>query len=99
MLLIPYMNAFHQHHLIESFHADQHGQPGVDVQESRAAEGGGRAGGASDGDGKEGAWGGASRHADQHGQPGIRVSVSKSERRGHPNDGKVLRATEAYPWP
>src|SRR5437764_10451774 len=34
-----------------SFHADQHGQPGVDVQESRPMEGGRRAGSASDGDG------------------------------------------------
>jgi Tetratricopeptide repeat len=39
-----------------SRHADQHGQPGVDVQESRAVEGGRRAGGASDEDEKEGAW-------------------------------------------
>src|SRR2546423_14118644 len=53
-----------------SFHADHHGQPGVDVQESRAMEGGRRAGGASDGDECEGAWGGASFHADQHGQFG-----------------------------
>ena len=37
-----------------SFHADQHGQPGVDVLESRTMEGGRRAGGASDGDEKEG---------------------------------------------
>jgi len=40
------------------------GQPGVDVQESRAVEGGRRTGRASDGDEKEGVWGGASRHAD-----------------------------------
>ena len=40
-----------------SRHADQHGQPGVDVLESRPMEGGRRAGGASDGDEKEGAWG------------------------------------------
>jgi hypothetical protein len=39
-----------------SRHADQHGQPGVDVPESRAMEGGRRAGGASDGDEFEGAW-------------------------------------------
>jgi Tetratricopeptide repeat len=52
-----------------SRHADQHGQPGVDVLESRPMAGGRRAGRASDGDEKEGAWGGASRHADQHGQP------------------------------
>ena len=38
-----------------SRHADQHGQPGVDVLESRTMEGGRRAGGASDGDEKEGA--------------------------------------------
>jgi len=46
-----------------SFHADQHGQPGVDVQESRAVKGGRRAVCASDRDEKEGVWGGASRHA------------------------------------
>ena len=48
-----------------SRHADQHGQPSVDEQESRAVE---RAVYASDGDEKEGTWGGASFHADQHKQ-------------------------------
>jgi hypothetical protein len=57
----------HQHSIpITSGHADQHGQPGVDVQESRPMEGGQRAGGASDGDEFEGAGRRASRHADQH---------------------------------
>src|SRR3984957_6426813 len=51
-----------------SFHADQHGQPGVDVLESRPMAGSRRARCASDGDEKEGAWGGTSRHADQYGQ-------------------------------
>src|SRR5579871_5864197 len=51
-----------------SRHADQHGQSGVDVQESRPMEGGRGARRASDGDEKEGAWRGASRHAEQHGQ-------------------------------
>jgi len=37
-----------------SRHADQHGQPGVDVQESRAMEGGRGAASASDRDEKEG---------------------------------------------
>ena len=35
-----------------SRHADQHGQPGVDVLESRPVEGGRKAGGAGDGDEK-----------------------------------------------
>jgi hypothetical protein len=50
-----------------SRHADQHSQPGVDVQETRLMEGGRRARGASDRDKKEGAKRRASRHADQHG--------------------------------
>jgi len=61
-----------------SFHANQHGQPGVNVQESRTMEGGRRAGGASDGDEKEGARLGASTHADQHGQPGVNVQESRT---------------------
>src|SRR5947207_1472700 len=60
-----------------SFHADQYGQPGVDVEESRPMEGGRRAGCASDGDELEGAGDGASFHADQHGQPGVDVLESR----------------------
>ena len=41
-------------------HADQHGQPGVDVPESRSMEGGRRARGASDGDSQEETGGGPS---------------------------------------
>jgi hypothetical protein len=48
-------------------------QPGVDIPESRAVEEGRGAGGASNGDEKEGAGEGASRHADQHGQPDVDV--------------------------
>ncbi|KAF2190316.1 HET-domain-containing protein [Zopfia rhizophila CBS 207.26] len=74
-----------------SGHADQHGQPGVDLLESRAVEGGRGAGGASDGDIQEGAWGGASRHADQHGQPGVDVHESRAaeggRRAGGASDG------------
>lgn len=40
---------------VASRHADQHEQPGVGVRESKAAKGGGRAGGTSNGDEKEGA--------------------------------------------
>jgi len=56
-----------------SFDADQHGQLGIDVVESRPMDGGGRAGRASDGDEFEGAGSGASRHADQHDQPGPHI--------------------------
>jgi hypothetical protein len=49
-----------------SYHAEQHGQPGVDVQELRPVEGGQRARGSTNGNKKAGAWGGASRHADQY---------------------------------
>jgi hypothetical protein len=44
---------------------------GWSVQQVRGA------GGASDGDDGEGAWGGASRHADQHGQSGVDVLESR----------------------
>jgi len=37
---------------VASRHADQHEQPGVGVRESKAAKGGGRAGGTSNGDEK-----------------------------------------------
>ncbi|KAF7506852.1 hypothetical protein GJ744_011198 [Endocarpon pusillum] len=40
-----------------SRHADRHDQPGVNVLETRAVEGGGRAVCASDGDECKGAWG------------------------------------------
>jgi hypothetical protein len=50
-----------------SGHTDQHGEPGIDVLESRTMEGGRRAGRASDGDEFEGVRAGASFHADQHG--------------------------------
>ncbi len=50
-----------------SEHANQHGQSGVDIPESRMIEGGRRARGASDRDKEEGAEIGASRHAGQHG--------------------------------
>ena len=69
------------------------------VQESRPVEGGRRAGRASDGEEKEGAWGGASRHADQHGQSSTYVEMRKQESRCYLLDGKVRRATEADPWP
>ena len=49
-----------------SFYAGQHGQPGVDVLESRTMEGGRRARDTSDGDEKEGTRAGASRYDDQH---------------------------------
>ena len=62
-----------------SRHADQRGQPGVDVQESRAVEGGRRARGASNGDEKENTWGGASRHANQYKQPRIHAEVPKPQ--------------------
>ena len=45
-------------------HANQHGQPGVDVQESRSMERGGRARRTSDGDSQEETGGGPSLHAD-----------------------------------
>ncbi len=41
-------------------------------------DGGGRAGGASDGNKKESAGSRASRHADQHGQPGINTMESRT---------------------
>jgi len=41
-------------------------------------EGGQRAKRASDGDKKEGAWGGASFHANQYGQPGIDIQESRA---------------------
>src|SRR2546423_14350573 len=56
-----------------SFHADQHGQPGVDVLESRPMEGGRRAGGASDGDEKEGAGDGAFGRAAWRERAGVDV--------------------------
>jgi hypothetical protein len=58
-----------------SLHANQHGQPGVDVLESRAMEGGGRARSASNRDEEEGAGTGASLHADQHGQSGVHLEI------------------------
>src|SRR5271170_5578207 len=61
-----------------SFHADQHGQPSVNVPESRTMEGGRRAVCASNGDEFEGARPGASRHADQHGQPSVNVPESRT---------------------
>src|SRR5947209_20313026 len=77
-----------------SFHADQHGQPGVDVQESRAMEGGRRAGGASDGDENEVGRGRAWFRADQHGQPGVDVQESRAieggRRAGGASDGDEL---------
>jgi len=45
----------------------------VDVQESRAVEGGRRAVGAGGGDEKDGAGRGASKHADQYGQTDVDV--------------------------
>jgi len=59
-----------------SCHADQHGQPGVDVQESGPVGRGRVAGGASNGNEEEGARAGASRYANQHGQPGVSVKGS-----------------------
>lgn len=53
------------------------GQSGVDVQESRPMKGSRRAGGASDGDEKEGDRAGASRHADQHGTPSYDILESR----------------------
>ena len=64
-----------------SFHANQHGQPGLDVLEPRPMDAGGRAGGASDGDEEEGARGGASFHADQHKQPGPYLYEARAQRR------------------
>jgi hypothetical protein len=58
-----------------SLPADQHGQPGVDVLESRAIEEGGRAGNASDGDEEEDAGTGASLHANQHGQFNVHLEI------------------------
>jgi len=40
---------------VASRHADQHEQPGVGVRKSKAVKRGGRAGGVSNGDEKEGA--------------------------------------------
>jgi hypothetical protein len=53
-----------------SLHADEHGQSGVDVPESRPMEGSGAAGSKSNGDEKEGAGGGTPRHVDERGQSG-----------------------------
>ncbi|KAF7502208.1 hypothetical protein GJ744_006445 [Endocarpon pusillum] len=69
-------------------------QPGVDVLESGAVEGGGRAGGASDGDEKEGAWGGTSRHADQHAKPGVDVLESRADQK----TDRKKRRNEASRW-
>ena len=60
-----------------SRHADQHGQPGVDVPESRPVGRGRGAGGAGDGDEQEDARSRSIRHADQHGQPGVDVQESR----------------------
>ena len=73
-----------------SLHADQHGQPGVDIQKSRAMGRGGRARGASDGDEQEETGGGPSLHADQHGQPGVDIQESRSMGRG----GRARRASD-----
>jgi hypothetical protein len=80
-----------------SLHADQHGQPGIDVQESRAMEGGGRAGGASDGDEKEGAGRGASFHADQHGQPCLHLEKAGPRCGGPQFNGGMCTAADADP--
>ncbi|OAF99941.1 HET-domain-containing protein [Paraphaeosphaeria sporulosa] len=47
-----------------SFHADQHGQSGIDIQEPRPMGGGGEATGAGDGDEQDEARNGPSRHAE-----------------------------------
>lgn len=49
-----------------SRHAGQHGQPSVDVLESRPVEGGRRTGGVSDRDEKEGAWEGTPKHFERY---------------------------------
>jgi hypothetical protein len=74
-----------------SLPADQHGQPGVDVLESRAMEGGRRAASQRVGYMFEGAGRRASLHADQHGQPGVDVLESRAMegggRAGSASDG------------
>ena len=77
----------------------QHSQHGVDIQESRVVEGGQKVRGGSDGDSKEGAWGGASRHAGLHGQPRIYLEAPMLQRGGHLINAKMLLATETSPWP
>ena len=62
-----------------SFHADQHGEPGIDVLESRTMEGGRRAERASDGDEFEGVGPGASFHADQHEQPCLDIKIPRPQ--------------------
>ncbi|KFZ24051.1 hypothetical protein V502_01463 [Pseudogymnoascus sp. VKM F-4520 (FW-2644)] len=53
-----------------SIHADQHGEPGLDILEPGSLEGGRGLGIAGDGDEEEGVEPRASRHADEHGEPG-----------------------------
>jgi hypothetical protein len=50
-----------------SFHADQHGQPRVDIFRLRPIGGGGKAGAASNGDKQDEARSRPFRHANQHG--------------------------------
>lgn len=50
-------------------HSDQHRQPGIDIQDSRMMEGGGRAVSAAEGGDEEGGRVKASIHANQHEQP------------------------------
>src|SRR2546423_9041644 len=80
-----------------SFHADQHGQPGVDVLESRTMEGGRRAGGASDGDEKEGARRGASGHADQHEQPCLHIEGMWPKCGSYQINGEMCTVAEPGP--
>jgi hypothetical protein len=62
-------------------------------------EGGRRAVCASDGDEKEGAWGGASFHADQHEQSRIYVKGPISQQRRYYTYGKMLPTTQTRPRP
>jgi hypothetical protein len=62
-----------------SFHADQHGQSGVDVPELRTMEGGRRAKSAGDGDEFEGVGAGVSRYADQYEQFYLDMEIPRSE--------------------
>ncbi|EDN95632.1 hypothetical protein SS1G_11511 [Sclerotinia sclerotiorum 1980 UF-70] len=82
-----------------SRHADQHGQLGFDIPESRTLEGGRRLGCASDGDEKKGVRAGASRHADQHGQLGFDIlesgTLEGGRRLGCASDGDEFEGVRA----
>ena len=78
-----------------SRHAGQHGQPGVDVQESRPMEGGRRAISKGIGDLQEGARQGASFHAGQHEQPCLHIEGTWPKCGSYQTNGEMSTVANA----